>query len=88
MILVGALPTNPIVIGNVYLDKKQDVRDAGTWGYGAPVAGLGAPLSMGNWIASIAHLLRVSSPVPTANTVLIEQGGSVQPTIELAKQIA
>lgn len=89
VILSGALQAAPMVLGNVYSDKLQDKDDNGTWGFGAPVAELGKPLSMGNWVATLSSLLRVPSPVSSANiSLLVDQAGVFKPTVELAKQIA
>jgi hypothetical protein len=83
----GALQNSPLVLGNIYSNKTQDGDDPGTWGYGAPVAELGKPLSMGNWASTIATLLRVPSPISASISTVIDKGGVFAPTIELAKQV-
>lgn len=88
VILSGALQSSPMVLGNIYSERLQDRDDVGTWGFGAPVAEIGKPLSMGNWVATISSLLRVPSPVSAANiSLMVEQAGVYKPTIELAKQV-
>lgn len=74
----GALPVDPTVIGNIYLNKKQDQRDSGTWGYAAPTIGT-QPFNMGNWASSIATLLRVPSPTLAASSLLVDESGVVIP---------
>jgi hypothetical protein len=87
VIYSGALQASPMVLGNIYTDRIQDVDDAGTWGFGAPVAELGKALSLGNWASTIAGLLRVPSPNSASTPVIVETQGVFKPTIELAKQI-
>lgn len=86
-IFSGALQNSPMVLGNIHSDKTQDGDDPGTWGYGAPVAELGKPLSMGNWASTVAALLRVPSPVSASISTVVEKSGVFTPTIELAKQV-
>lgn len=86
-IYCGAL-TGPLILGNIYNNKKQDSSDSGTWGRGAPVNELGRALNLSDWTSTIAYLLRVPSPITAANSVLtMNTDGSLGSAIEKARQI-
>lgn len=78
----------PIVLGNVAANAP-DATHSGTWGYGAPIAGLGGQiLDVGHAAATIATLLRAESPLISRRSVVDERSENViTPAIELGKLV-
>lgn len=62
----------PHVVGNI----QASVR--GGYGYGAPVAGVGV-LTPSHVAATVAHMLRVASPVTAVNSLAVTQDNVVRP---------
>ena len=71
------------MIGNIYSTPPDDSGfDAypGTWGYGAPVDGVQATLSLNHELATLAAMLGVPSPTNAAPPlVTIDGAGRIVP---------
>lgn len=86
----GKLPSDPLLLGNVYIDMQgYHGNRRGTWGNAAPiqVAGIETLLDMGHVSSTVCHLLGVN-PITNNPTLLQASGsGTMQPAVETARNV-
>ena len=80
----------PTVIGNIYSTPPDDsgFEDTypGTWGYGAPVAGVRSTLNLSHEVATVAAMLGVPSPTNAApSLVTVDGSGRIVPISEVER---
>lgn len=81
----------PLVVGNVYATPPPDAGFGeyhGTWGFGAPVDGVRATLSLNHELATLATMLGVPSPTNASPSVVsLDDSGFILPAsgVELAQ---
>jgi len=78
----------PMVLGNTLRDASngQAQKASGSWGSGAPVEvdAQKRPLHFGNTAATISELLRIKAPMPNYSSLVVDNGGGLSATIDLA----
>lgn len=82
----GAI-SNPYVIGNTMADPAATY--SGSWGKAAPgkIDGAQIELGIGHATSTVAQLLRVQPPMNNNMPVLLETGGRISLTTDLAKNL-